>query len=81
LLDFKQKHGHCNVPQNYEANPQLGLWVMNQRGELKDFIDEKAFLLANKTIQDRIHKLNDIRFIWNGLDHLHDAHWEKMFVS
>jgi hypothetical protein len=54
---------------------------MRQRVELKNYIDEKAFLSANKTIQDRIDKLNGIGFVWNGVDHLHDAHWEKMFVS
>jgi hypothetical protein len=80
LLDFKRKHGHCYVPQHYEANPQLGKWSKNQRTELKNYIGEKA-LSANKIIQDRIDKLNGIGFIWNGLGHLHDAHWETMFVS
>jgi adenine-specific DNA methylase len=81
LVEFRREHGHCNVPQNYVANPQLGLWVMNQRAKLKNYIDKKAFLSANKAIQDRIHKLNDTGFVWNAVDHLHDAHWEKMFVS
>ena len=32
LLEFKQQHGHCLVPQNYPPDPKLGLWVMAQRG-------------------------------------------------
>eukprot|EP00984_Skeletonema_dohrnii_P027840 scaffold17533_cov113-Skeletonema_dohrnii-CCMP3373.AAC.1 len=27
LLEFKQQHGHCDVPQTYAPNPKLGLWV------------------------------------------------------
>eukprot|EP00984_Skeletonema_dohrnii_P023133 scaffold12212_cov73-Skeletonema_dohrnii-CCMP3373.AAC.4 len=27
LLDFKQQHGHCDVPQTYAPNPKLGVWV------------------------------------------------------
>eukprot|EP00984_Skeletonema_dohrnii_P016496 scaffold7349_cov129-Skeletonema_dohrnii-CCMP3373.AAC.1 len=27
LLEFKQQHGHCDVPQTYAPNPKLGVWV------------------------------------------------------
>jgi hypothetical protein len=26
-LEFKQQHGHCDVPQTYALNPKLGVWV------------------------------------------------------
>jgi len=26
-LEFKQQHGHCDVPQTYAPNPKLGVWV------------------------------------------------------
>ncbi|KAL7434911.1 hypothetical protein ACHAXM_004335, partial [Skeletonema potamos] len=26
LLEFKELHGHCDVPQNYEPNSSLGIW-------------------------------------------------------
>eukprot|EP00984_Skeletonema_dohrnii_P030330 scaffold21730_cov116-Skeletonema_dohrnii-CCMP3373.AAC.7 len=32
LLEFKQQHGHCDVPQTYAPNPKLGVWV--NKGEL-----------------------------------------------
>ena len=31
LLQFKQQHGHCNVPKDYAPNKQLGAWVHRQR--------------------------------------------------
>eukprot|EP00985_Skeletonema_marinoi_P026060 scaffold19821_cov166-Skeletonema_marinoi.AAC.17 len=27
LLEFKEQHGHCDVPQTYAPNPKLGVWV------------------------------------------------------
>lgn len=32
LTAYKQKHGNCLVPKKSRSNPQLGIWVMNQRG-------------------------------------------------
>jgi len=31
LAAFKLKHGHCNVPELWEPNPELGAWVKRQR--------------------------------------------------
>lgn len=31
LMQFKEQHGHCNVPQKYEGNPTLGAWVARNR--------------------------------------------------
>jgi len=31
LIQFNEEHGHCNVPQKYKANPELGVWVTTQR--------------------------------------------------
>jgi hypothetical protein len=31
LLAFRETHGHCNVPQQYKDNPQLGRWASFQR--------------------------------------------------
>uniref|UniRef100_A0A7S0HPV7 Helicase-associated domain-containing protein n=1 Tax=Hanusia phi TaxID=3032 RepID=A0A7S0HPV7_9CRYP len=35
LLDFRNQHGHCNVPQKYKSNPSLGAWVAQQRRRFK----------------------------------------------
>ena len=31
LVEFKDEFGHCNVSQNYAANPALAKWVRTQR--------------------------------------------------
>jgi Helicase associated domain len=35
LLEFKERHGHCRVPNNSLEYPRLGVWVRNQRRERK----------------------------------------------
>lgn len=36
LLEFKQQNGHCNVPQSWESNPKLGIWVNYIRQRFRD---------------------------------------------
>ena len=31
LLDYKDEHGDCLVPNRYEPDPSLGAWVSTQR--------------------------------------------------
>ena len=38
LMDFKAVYGHCLVPEHYHENPQLGIWVVNQRTAYKNFL-------------------------------------------
>lgn len=38
LMDFQAVYGHCFVPENYHENPQLGIWVSNQRAAYKQFV-------------------------------------------
>jgi hypothetical protein len=37
LLEFKQKHGHVKVPQQYDENPKLGRWVMHNRSSYREY--------------------------------------------
>lgn len=56
LVDYKNKFGHCNVPQKKETQyQQLGRWVKKQREEGK----------RNALRADRVQKLNDIDFTWS----------------
>jgi len=50
LLTYKQKHGTTCVPYDYQADPQLGVWVQNQRTICKN--------------KDQIDLLNNIGFVW-----------------
>ncbi|MBI5393709.1 MAG: Helicase associated domain protein [Verrucomicrobia bacterium] len=54
LLQFKESHGHCNVPVRYSENPRLGVWVVNQRQHKK----------RGKLRPEREWLLNDLGFIW-----------------
>jgi len=35
LVEFRNRVGHCNVPQKYSLNPALGKWVHKQRQDFK----------------------------------------------
>jgi hypothetical protein len=54
LIRFKEINGHCNVPQRYATNVELGRWVKDQR----------TFKTKGKLSQERIDLLNDIGFSW-----------------
>jgi hypothetical protein len=37
LLEFKQKHGHVKVPYQYDENKKLGMWVMTNRRNYREY--------------------------------------------
>jgi hypothetical protein len=37
LLEFRQKHGHVKVPQQYNENKKLGNWVMNRMRDYREY--------------------------------------------
>lgn len=57
LLNYKQQHGNCLVPQTDKA---LGPWVKTQR-KLYEYRKNGE---QNYLTQDRVEKLNAIGFIW-----------------
>jgi hypothetical protein len=54
LLQFKQEHGHCNVPSEYEPNPNLATWANRLRMNFKD----------GKISAEHLAKLNEVEFCW-----------------
>jgi hypothetical protein len=70
LVEFKQIHGHCNVPQTYQANIQLGKWVKRQRW----FYKNKEYIT-----QHRIAKLNQIGFDWDLVAKVNANIWMKQY--
>jgi hypothetical protein len=67
LLIYKEINGHCNVPNHWSKNQQLGEWVANQR----------AFRKKGLLSEERIQRLTQIGFVWNILD----AAWEQKFAE
>ena len=67
LREFKDEHGHTNVPELYEPNPQLGHWVFNQRKEYSKRLNSEEALqdAASSITTERIEALNEIGFVWS----------------
>jgi len=55
LVEFRQKNGHCNVPQRYFHNIALGKWVHRQRHSLKQ--------KSKRMTPERVKALKAIHFI------------------
>lgn len=54
LQAFKKRYGHCNVPNIYPPNRQLGHWVLNLRAR------KKQGMLS----QEAVRQLEDLGFRW-----------------
>jgi len=73
LIAFKEKFGHCNVPQRYAGNPSLGKWCQNVRTAHNKIQKGKK---ANYNLSRcRIERLEEIGFQWQGVDY--DGAFEK----
>lgn len=55
LVEFKKRHGHCNVPQKYPENHRFGRWVNTQRMRFKN----------GKLPIEKQQRLEKIGFVWN----------------
>ena len=66
LVEFQMEHGHCDVPQNYEKNRKLGMWVNDQR----------VAQAEGKLAPERKRQLDDLDFVWSKST---DEMWEVMF--
>lgn len=81
LCQYIKEHGNSLVPHRYKDNPSLGLWVHKQRRNFKVNIekcsDNPPPNIDNETSlsPERIHKLNEIGFIWD----VHEAQWLERF--
>ena len=89
LLQYKAIHNHCNVPNEYPANPQLGRWVKRQRHQywikqqheqrqqqqLSSFGGSSRSSRSSSMTLERQLLLDNIGFVWGSH---HDA-WEKHF--
>jgi hypothetical protein len=65
LVQYQKEFGNALVPQRYEKNPSLGIWVSTQRQEYK----------AGRLSDERIQKLNDIGFDWDPLE----SRWQEFY--
>ena len=61
LVEYKEKHGDCLVPQRFSENPQLGTWVNTQRRHYKLYIEGKKSCMT----EERLNKLREVGFSWS----------------
>jgi hypothetical protein len=61
LKEYKRHQGDTNVPRRYEPNPQLGVWVSNQRQYYKKY---KTGISGWGMTDSRIKRLENIGFEW-----------------
>ena len=64
LEEFREKHGHCNVPTRYQENPRLAIWAKVQRRQFKLFCSKGSRKLSNMTLE-RISRLSSLGFVFN----------------
>jgi hypothetical protein len=55
LVGYKKEHHNANVPQKYDLDTELGLWVMRQRNAYNN----------NKLLDEYTSLLNLIGFVWS----------------
>jgi hypothetical protein len=78
LLEFKQKHGHVKVPQQYNENKKLGRWVKQRRMDYREYKrtnrqkgdPERMKRLESIGLVDDIttgYKKVDVKEIWYGM--------------
>jgi superfamily II DNA or RNA helicase len=67
LVEFYKLHGHCNVPLDWPANPELARWVNHQR------ITKRQDRLTAEQVQ----RLDEIGFAWSASD----GDWDATFAT
>ncbi len=68
LVAYKEKHGHCRIPQKIPETKTLATWCGNVRKAYKN-----ATLAAGKK-----KRLEDIGFIWDVNDNIWYTNYEKL---
>jgi len=63
LLEFKELHGHCNVPHRYKENTSLGNWCNNIRTSYRKMKDGGSATSYRLTTA-QISQLEKIGFKW-----------------
>ena len=73
LTKFAEEYGHCNVPQSYEKNKQLGYWIARQRYQYKRKKDGKKSHMT----PGRIELLENLGFQWSPDEKFYCSWYER----
>lgn len=61
LLQYREIHGHCNVPSRFAENRQMAVWVKRQRRQYKFYCEGKPSSMT----EERIAILEGLGFQWD----------------
>lgn len=67
LVEFFKVHGHCNVPSDWAAQPELARWAAQQRSAKKQ----------DCLTPEQVSRMEELGFAWNT----HDGDWDAMFAK
>ena len=62
LCEYKVQFGHCLMPRQYAANPELGRWVANLRSNYRLHQEGKP----SRMTEERIRELESVGFKWEA---------------
>ncbi|GKY96992.1 hypothetical protein MPSEU_000658000 [Mayamaea pseudoterrestris] len=68
LIAYRDKHGHCRVPQYYKDDPALGQWVGKQRSRLVHQLDDP-----------KRQRLSSIGFDWESQEERNERAFNEKF--
>lgn len=71
LINYKNLHGHAQVPHGYRPNPTLARWAKRQRYQYKLFQENKPSTMTD----ERVAALEALGFVWDS----HSALWEERY--
>jgi hypothetical protein len=74
LMDFKETHGHCRVPNIHPPNTHLAQWVKRQRYQHKLKKEGKHATLSDK----RQRTLESVGFVWDSHESLWMERWSEL---
>jgi lambda repressor-like predicted transcriptional regulator len=60
LKAYRKHHGDCLVPHTFASNPQLGIWVGEQRYNSRTFKERRACAMT----PERLALLEKLDFVW-----------------
>ena len=69
LIEFRNRLGHCLVPNHFDENPTLAQWVKRQRSQYKLKLLGKRSTMSD----ERVQALEDVGFVWDS----HSAAWDE----
>jgi hypothetical protein len=61
LKEFRNAHGHCNVPCVYQGNPKLSTWIKRQRLQYRLFVANQPSAMTH----GRFMKLENLGMVWD----------------